>query len=445
MLKISFSNKKALVYLLAVFVSCLYSCAPNALIAKKVKKEFKNSAVINQYQVGFALYDKDKKEMVFQKDADKYYTPASNTKLFTFYAGLKIIPDSIPSMRYITKGDSLIFWGTGDPSFLHTELKGSKAFDFLKSSTKKIFYAPGRYTGNFYGHGWQWDDYNDYYQPEINELPIMDNVVLVTAGQQPISFNILPNTFASCFVKDTLEKTKPFKVIRDFGVNVFHYPATPITSKYNQQIPYKVSTTTTVNLLSDTLKKYIGIVDMKMPSSAKTIYNLKSDSVFKQMLLPSDNFVAEQLLLVYADKLGLEMNASKAINKIEAQYLSSLPDKPQWVDGSGLSRGNLFTPRDMIALLELIYHEVNDEKRLFDLLPAGGKTGTLRNAYPKTDNPFVFGKTGSLSNNHNQSGYVVTKKGKVFIFSFMNNNFVLPTAEVRKEMVRIMTYIHDKF
>lgn len=445
MLKISFSNKKALVYLLVVFVSSLYACAPNTLIANKVKEEFKNSAVINQYQVGFALYDKDKKEMVFQKDADKYYTPASNTKLFTFYAGLKIIPDSIPSMRYITKGDSLIFWGTGDPSFLHTELKGSKAFDFLKSSTKKIFYAPGRYTGNFYGHGWQWDDYNDYYQPEINELPIMDNVVLVTTGQQPTSFNILPHTFANCFVKDTLEKTKPFKVIRDFGANVFHYPATSIASKYSQQIPYKLSVATTVNLLADTLKKDIGIVDMKMPSSAKTIFNMKSDSVFKQMLLPSDNFVAEQLLLVYADKLGLEMNASKAISKIEAQYLSSLPDKPQWVDGSGLSRGNLFTPRDMIALLELIYHEVNNEKRLFDLLPAGGKTGTLRNAYPKTDDPFVFGKTGSLSNNHNQSGYVVTKKGKVFIFSFMNNNFVLPTAEVRKEMVRIVTYIHDNF
>lgn len=443
--KIGFSNNKRLVYLMVVFASCLYSCAPNKLIANKVKKEFKNSAVINQYQVGFALYDKDKKEMIFQKDADKYYTPASNTKLFTFYAGLKIIPDSIPSMRYITKGDSLIFWGTGDPSFLHTEIKGSKAFDFLKSSTKKIFYAPGRYTGNFYGHGWQWDDYNDYYQPEINEFPLMDNVVLVTAGQNPTSFNIFPQTFASCFVKDTLENPKPFKVIRDFNTNVFHYPSTAVTPKYSQQIPYKVSTTITVNLLSDTLKKKIGIVDMKMPSSAKTIYNMKSDSVFKQMLLPSDNFVAEQLLLVYADKLGLEMDASKVINKIESQYLSSLPDKPQWVDGSGLSRGNLFTPRDMIALLELIYNEVNDEKRLFDLLPAGGKSGTLRNAYPKTDHPFVFGKTGSLSNNHNQSGYVVTKKGKVLIFSFMNNNFVLPTADVRKEMVRMMTYIHDNF
>ena len=387
---------KQIVGIIVVLTSCLYACAPNKVVARKVNREFKSSTIINQYQVGFALYDKDKNEMVFQKDADKYFTPASNTKLFTFYAGLKIIP-------------------------------------------------PGRYTSSFYGFGWQWDDYNDYYQPEINELPIMDNVILVSAGQNPGSMTILPNSFASCFVKDSTEKIKPFKVIRNFNENIFHYPATPITEKYNQQIPYKLNATTTVNLLSDTLKKYVGMIEMKMPISAKTIYNMKSDSVFKQMLLPSDNFVAEQLLLVYADKLGEEMNTSKIIAKIEKQYLSSLPDKPQWVDGSGLSRGNLFTPRDMVALLDMIYKEVNDEKRLFNLLPAGGKTGTLRNAYPKTENPFVFGKTGSLSNNHNQSGYVVTKKGKVYIFSFMNNNFVLPTADVRKEMVRIMTYIHDNF
>jgi D-alanyl-D-alanine carboxypeptidase/D-alanyl-D-alanine-endopeptidase (penicillin-binding protein 4) len=79
------------------------------------------------------------------------------------------------------------------------------------------------------------------------------------------------------------------------------------------------------------------------------------------------------------------------------------------------------------------------------MMPAGGKTGTLRNAYPKTNEPFVYGKTGTLSGVHNQSGYVKTKKGKTFIFSFMNNNYVLPTAEVRNEMVRIMTYIHDNF
>lgn len=99
----------------------------------------------------------------------------------------------------------------------------------------------------------------------------------------------------------------------------------------------------------------------------------------------------------------------------------------------------------MIKVLNLIYEEVNNPARLFDMLPAGGKTGTLKNAYPKTDTPFVFGKTGSLTGVHNQSGYILTKKGKTYVYSFMNNNFVNPTAAVRNEMARIVTYIHENF
>ena len=429
---------------LALIAVYFASCTPNKIIANKVKKEFTNSKIINQYQVGFALFDMSKKEMIYQRDADKYFTPASNTKLFTYYAGLKMVPDSIASMRYVERGDSLIFWGTGDPSFLHTQLKGTNAFKLLSETKKQLFFAPGRYTGNFYGNGWAWDDYNEYYQAEINELPLFDNMVLITAKDEG-DMQILPHTFATCFVKDSLTKTPVFTVTRDLNANVFNYSDVKIKAKYAQQVPYRVSRSVTANLLADTLNKYVGIVNMKMPPDARTIYNTKSDSVFKHMLLPSDNFIAEQLLLVYANKLGYELNTTKVINYITTNYLSALPDKPRWVDGSGLSRGNLFTPRDMVKLLELIHAEVNDQDKLFSMLPAGGKTGTLKNAYPKTDNPFVFGKTGTLSGVHNQSGYVTTKKGKTFIFSFMNNSYVLPTADIRKEMVRMMTYIHDNF
>lgn len=433
--------KITILYLILAIVAS--SCSPNKMIAKKVRYELQHIQFKGKHQIGFALYDLDNKQMIYQQDADKYFTPASNTKLFTFYAGLKMLSDSIPSLRYVTQGDSLIFWGTGDPTFLHTYLKGQKAFDLLKNSNKKLFFAPGRYTGNFYGNGWQWDDYNEYYQPEINELPLFDNVVLVSSEAAGL-MQVLPQALASCFVKDS-SNLQPFKVIRDFNSNKFIYPKAVIPAKYRQQIPYKLSVATTVNLLSDTLKKYVGIVNMPMPVNAKTIYNAKSDSVFKQMMLPSDNFIAEQLLLVYGNQVGSELNTEKTIAYIQKQYLSALPDAPKWVDGSGLSRGNLFTPRDLVKLLELIYNEVNNPKRLFDMLPAGGKSGTLKNAYPKTDAPFVYGKTGSLSNNHNQSGYVLTKKGKTVIFSFMNNNFVQSTAEVRKEMVRIITYVHDNF
>jgi D-alanyl-D-alanine carboxypeptidase/D-alanyl-D-alanine-endopeptidase (penicillin-binding protein 4) len=422
---------------------CLAACSVNQRIGRKVNRQFKESKVVDQYHVGFALYDPLKQQMIYGKNADTYFTPASNTKLFTFYGGLKMIPDSIPSLRYVEQGDSLIFWGTGDPSFLQTELKGLKAFDFLKATGKALFFAPDRYSGTFYGPGWSWDDYNDYYQAEITELPIMDNLLAVSADQNRL--RISPAALSNCVAQDAANKSKDFKVVRAYDQNNFTYPNAAIPQDYRQQVPYKTSTLLTLNILSDTLKKPVGLIHMTMPATAKTIYNMKSDSVFKAMLLPSDNFIAEQLLLVYSNKISADLSGTKAIAYIQQKYLSNLPGKPAWVDGSGLSRGNLFTPREIVSLLDSIYVTVHDNNKLFAMLPAGGKAGTLKNAYPKTDHPFVFGKTGSLSNNHNQSGYVVSKKGKVYIYSFMNNNFVLPTSVVRAEMARIVTYIHEEF
>ena len=137
------------------------------------------------------------------------------------------------------------------------------------------------------------------------------------------------------------------------------------------------------------------------------------------------------------------LNTDLIIDHITKTYLLDLPDKPAWVDGSGLSRFNLFTPRSIIALWQKIYQVVPRE-RLFSLLTIGGKTGTLRRIY-KADIPFVFGKTGSLSNHLNQSGFLVTQSGKTYIFVFMNNNFVKPSAEIRQEMERIVTQIHQNF
>ncbi len=433
------------IFLLFILSICvLTGCSTNKMISNKVAKEFKNSQVIKQYQVGFALFNPTDKKMIFEKDADKYFTPASNTKLYTFFASLKMIPDLMPALRYVERNDSLIFWGTGDPAFLQFAVKDKSAYNFLLASDKKLFFAPGRYSGTFFGDGWAWDDYDYYYQPEITEMPIMDNMVTSTyAG--PNKINIEPKVFASCFKADSTKTTGNFQVTRDFLTNNFHYPAVVVKPGYNQQNPYKTSAQVTVEVLSDTLHKAVGIIDLKVPSDAKTLPGAKRDSVLKHLMLPSDNFIAEHLLLVCANQIGDTLSTVKAIEHITKNYLSFLPDKVKWVDGSGLSRQNLFTPRDNVYLLDSIYRLVNNPEKLFDLLPAGGKSGTLKSAYPKTDKPFVYGKTGSLGGVHNQSGYVLTKKGKTYIYSFMNNNFVKPTAEVRAEMVRIVTYIHENF
>lgn len=411
----------------------------------KIKKLFKHSVISKDHFTGFALYDMDANKMIYELNADKYFTPASNTKLFTFYTCLKMLGDSIPALRYTTHNDSLIFWGTGDPSFLQSGLKGVKAFNLLKNSDKKLFFSSGQYQNDFYGSGWAWDDYNDYYQAEITELPLEDNVAVIYADKNG-ELQISPTWLKQYLKCDSNYKPAAFRVQREFLNNVFVYPAMKIPANYRKEIPWKTSTALTLTLLQDTLKKQVEEIHLPLSDSARTIFDANADTVYKHMLQPSDNFIAEQLLLVCSAVKFKTLNADSVIAYSKAHYLNDLPDVPQWVDGSGLSRFNLFTPRSIIKLLCKISDEMKNDSLLHSLMPAGGVVGTIKSAY-KTDNgqPFVWAKTGSLSNNHNQSGYLITRKGKRLAFSFMNNNFVRPSREIRDEMVRIMTYIHDNY
>jgi D-alanyl-D-alanine carboxypeptidase/D-alanyl-D-alanine-endopeptidase (penicillin-binding protein 4) len=412
---------------------------------RKIKKLFKHSQIVKDHFTGFALYDLDDKKMIYELNADKYFTPASNTKLFTFYTCLKMLGDSIPALRYEIRHDSLVFWGTGDPSFLHSDLKGVNGLHFLQQSNKTLYYSSTGYTNDFFGAGWAWDDYNDYYQAEITGFPLEDNVALLYADHDG-NLEIKPSYLKRFLNVDANYHPDKFSVKRDFLSNNFIYPVMPVPPNFRQEIPWKTSTELTLALLRDTLKKQVWAVNLPLSSNAKTIYNGTAYDVYRRMLQPSDNFIAEQLLLTCSSVKFNTLNTDSVISYSEAHFLNDLPDAPQWVDGSGLSRRNLFTPRSIIALLCKIQNEVKDELLLHSLMPAGGESGTIKNAY-KTDNGqvFVWAKTGSLSNNHNQSGYLITRKGKRLAFSFMNNNFTQPVKEIRDEMVRIMTYIHEEF
>jgi D-alanyl-D-alanine carboxypeptidase/D-alanyl-D-alanine-endopeptidase (penicillin-binding protein 4) len=411
----------------------------------KILKMIRKSPVLQQHFTGFALYDLAKKKMIAEQNGDKYFTPASNTKLFTFYAGLKLLRDSVAGLQYIERGDSLIFWGTGDPTFLNADYKHQPVLEKLKASKKKIYWATGRYTSPFYGTGWTYDDYNEYYQPEISELPVYGNIVLFSHnGSQIVTHPEFNRNSPFQLLNDPKRKTGNFRIYRDILTNDFYQPGVQVPANFNQIVPFKVNTPTISSILKSNIPNYSGTVNYALPAQYKTWYSIPSDTLYRNMLLPSDNFIAEQFLLNIAATNGLEMNTPVAIDYIIKNLLQDLPDKPLWVDGSGLSRQDLFTPRSIVRLCEKIYTEIGDEKRLFNMLPNGGKTGTLRNLY-KSNEPFVFAKTGSLSNNHNQSGFLITKKGRKLIYSFMNNNFVRATAEVRNEMERIITYIHQNY
>ncbi len=428
--------------LLTLSILCFYGCAPQK---QAIQNLFKHSAVINNHFAGFAIYDIDAHKIIYSLNADKYFTPASNAKLLTFYTCLQMLGDSIPGLNYQINGDSLFFWGTGDPSFLERDLKGTNAINFLGRQNKKLFYCSGNYQNQVFGNGWAWDDYNDYYQAEINELPIESNLIAITVSNTG-DLQTEPARFRQYLKADSVYNPATFKIQRNYYNNALIYPLTAAPPGFKQTIPWQTGAALTAALLQDTLKQPVQLLKRQMPADAKTIYNTPADSVYRKMLLTSDNFIAEQLLLVCsAAKYGF-LNSDSVRNYSLKTFLADLQDRPQWADGSGLSRLDLVTPRSMITLLTKISKKINDDNRLHSLLPAGGINGTLKSEY-KTDNgePFIWAKTGSLSNNYNQSGYLVTRNKHRMAFCFMNNNFTAPSKAVRQEMARILTYIHEKY
>jgi len=404
-----------------------------------VSKKLNQSAVFAHNHSGFSLFDISENKTLLDHNANRYFIPASNTKLFTFYASLKTLGDSIPAFRYQISSDSLILWGTGDPSFLNPDLPNSKAFDFLKNRPEKLYFSNDNFTGSFYGNGWSWDDYNEYYAAEISGFPIHGNIVRFT-GNKENTLKITPNFFSEKTYN--WSKSTIFSVQRDLGANLFSYPAGKIIRpNFGQDVPFKTGVEVITALLADTLKKKVVLINKPLEQTAKIFFSLPADTLYKRMLHVSDNMIAEQLMLLNSDALSGELKTEMGIDSSKKKYLSDLPDAPKWVDGSGLSRQNLFTPRSIVTLLHKI-HEIVPEERLFKILPAGGKSGTLKNLL-KTEKPFIFAKSGSLNNNYCLSGFLITKKGKTLIFSFMNNNFVNSTSDIRREVVQILQEIHE--
>ena len=149
------------------------------------------------------------------------------------------------------------------------------------------------------------------------------------------------------------------------------------------------------------------------------------------MMQVSDNFLAEQLLILASSTLSDTLSSAKPRDFMLKNHLSNLRQPPRWVDGSGLSRYNLFTPESLVHVLHQMYDEIL-QQRLFQLFPAGGVSGTIEEWYPGNSEPYIYAKTGSLGNNHCLSGYLLTKSGKTLIFSFMNNHFMESSIEVKK-------------
>ena len=217
-----------------------------------------------------------------------------------------------------------------------------------------------------------------------------------------------------------------------------------------QELPFSTSANSSILLLADTLKKnvlsanqyFTGHEQLNFKEQSKKIFSQPTDSVLKPMMHRSDNFFAEQTLLMVSNEVLGYMSEEWIIDSLLNSDLKGIPQKPRWVDGSGLSRYNLFTPQSFVWLLNKTKNEF-DWERIKNILPTGAE-GTLRNYYTD-ESDFIYAKTGTLSNNCALSGYLITKKNKVLIFSVLVNNYPTGATPVRRAVEKFIKNLREKY
>ena len=422
---------RSIFYILVI--SLLNSCASTGKSAiRKVSRNALTKAFYQNQFTGIMVLDPEKKDTLLSRNSDKYFTPASNTKIFTFYTALQFLPEKVPVANYTYHGDTLLISGTGDPTQFHPYFQDSTLYDFLKMHNGPVALNHPYFEDDPLGPGWAWDDYDQYYSAERSALPLYGNVITIAKGD---SLRLQPTIFQDQVIVASFSKK------RSQESNVFFYDPDRTDTL---EVPFRTDSTLTRSLLASTIQRPVLPHRKHKRSNYSTLYGIPTDSLLKRMMQESDNFLAEQLLLLVSSQLSDTLSTALARNYILNMSLSDLRQMPRWVDGSGLSRYNLFTPESMVHVLTKLYRQI-PRQRLFSLLAAGGESGTLENWFPGNPKPYVFAKSGTLGNNYNLSGYLITKKGKVLIFSFMNNHFRKPTAEIKTQMQAFLEGIRDKY
>lgn len=417
--------------LVSFFAVFLLSCK-SVQIKKSIQKRMKNSFNENHF-TGIFVYDPKKKDTLINYNGNKYFTPASNTKIATLYTALQMLEDKIPSYTYEVNLDTITIQGTGNPTFLHPHFKDSTLVNTLQQY-KHINILTSNLNDTKYGYGWAWEDYDTYFSPERSAFPFYGNVVSI---KRKDSLQITPSLFYK-YVNKTLKKQG-----REPNENIFYYKQ---HKKKDVEIPFIVDKKTTEKLWkkilpSKTLKFYHDSIASLKNKAFSTVY---IDSLYKRMMVKSDNFLAEQILILASSKLSDTLSSSQIRKHILKNQLANLQQPPRWVDGSGLSRYNLFTPSSFVYILNKMYADI-PRKRLFDLFPVGGVSGTLKNWYNGEENPYVYAKSGTLSNNYSLSGYLITKSNRILIFSIMNNHFKQKTSDVKKQVQLILEAFRDTY
>ncbi len=164
------------------------------------------------------------------------------------------------------------------------------------------------------------------------------------------------------------------------------------------------------------------------PSSAKRLTLVHSPRIATLVKLtntPSDNFFAETLIKDIGARFGTGGTTLAGASVVRSELADQFGIHPSLNDGSGLSRSDFTSPRDVVTLLT----KMADNSAFVSSLAVAGQTGTLQTEMRGTvAQGRCQGKTGTLHDVANLAGYCQAADGHTLAFAFMMNGVSNPDA-----------------
>ena len=453
------------------------------------------SAPANRAFWGVQVLDLDRGQVLAQFNAQHFFVPASNTKLFTTALALmrlgpdyrfqtRVLADRLPDGEGRLRGD-LRLVGGGDPTLSNRAYpyrKGPKTGDPLQGieelADQVVRTGLRRIEGDVVGddtaylwepypEGWTLDDALWEYGAPVSALTVNDNVIeirLQAGTEAPVALTMSPPL--DYYLVDSRLRVEP----GDGRIWIERLPGSrqlrlwgSLAPRQQRQLLIAIDDPAlyAARALAEALRRRGVAICGQV--AARHRYSNEAGTVLREqtgveLARRSSPPLVEVLRVI--DKVSQNLHAELVLREVarlrrnQGSRQAGLEELGAWLDeigvrrgeyrfldGSGLSRLNLVTPASVVQLLAYMYRSPYREAWL-SLLPIGGEDGTLSGRFAgAAPARRIRAKTGTLSLSNALSGYVESSRG-MLAFAILSNNYLGPAADVRStidKMALLMT------
>lgn len=452
------------------------------MLTEKIDSVFNDEMFANAFW-GAKIISLSDSSVLYSRNENKLFMPASNEKILTTSTGLKVLGADfryVSELKYsgvikdsVLEGN-LYLYSNGDPT-LYTRFFDSPLHLFnyyteallsvgIKKINGNIIGDDSAFEDDHLGYGWAYDGLSVWYSAPFGPLQLNENYVdiKVIAGNNAGDsvtldpnikskyFNIMNNLSTADSVTEYFDYNRGVnenKIVFSGEVKTGRKPFEVSPSIYNPTMFYSTVFKETVERAGISVEgDVLEIKDVPVPEKQKLLYIYESPALSEiatGLMKRSQNLYAETLARTiswYKTGKGLMYRTRQILSDTLAAF-GVEPGSYRYMDGSGLSRYNYVAPSHIVKILTGMYNSELKDLWL-DVMPIAGVDGTLRNRMKNTPaENNVRAKTGTISNVRGLSGYVTDKNGEVYAFSFLVNSHTRSSADTEIITDKVLEYI----